>query len=106
MRTSFTKFAGLVGLLAITGYAIIALQGPQGIPGLLEKRRQIHELEKRNADLARKIGEQQGRINRFNDGKSDPELEIRQRLKLVKPGEKVFILQDQPSTPAPPAPPQ
>ncbi len=90
-----------MALLAIAGYAFIALQGPQGIPGLLEKRRLIQDLEKKNGDLARKNEEQRARIGRFSDGKSDPELEIRQRLKLVKPGEKVFILQDQPPQPVP-----
>ena len=102
MTSSFVKFAGLAALLAIAGYAFVALQGPQGIPGLLEKRRMIQELEKKNADLARRIEEQRARIGRFSDGKSDQELEIRQRLKLVKPDEKVFILQDQ--TPAQPQP--
>jgi cell division protein FtsB len=100
MKTVFTKFAGLVAVFAIVGYALVALQGPQGIPGLTEKRRLIHEFEKKNADLARQIEEQRARIGRFSDGKSDPELQIRQRLKLLKPDEKVFILQDQ----APPPP--
>ena len=68
----------------------------------MEKRRLIHEYEKKNADLARKIEEQRGRINRFSDSKADPELQIRQRLKLVKPDEKVFILQDQPPASAAP----
>lgn len=102
MKSSFTKFAGVVAVLAIVGYALVALQGPQGIPGLIEKRHQIQELEKMNADLARKIGAQRDRIGRFSDGKSDPELEIRHRLKLVKPDEKVFILQDQAPPPVPP----
>ena len=68
----------------------------------MEKRRQIREYEKKNAELARKIEEQRARIDRFSDGSSGPEMEIRQRLKLVKPDEKVFILQDQPA-PATPA---
>ncbi len=98
MKSSYTKIAGLVALFAIAGYAFIALQGPGGIPGLIEKRRQIQEYEKRNADLARKIEEERARINRLSDSKSDPDLEIRQRLKLVKPDEKVFILQDAPAS--------
>ena len=102
MKSSFTKFAGVVAVLAIVGYALVALQGPQGIPGLIEKRHLIQELEKKNADLARQIEAQRSRISRFSDGKSDPELEIRQRLKLLKPDEKVFILQDQAAPPLPP----
>jgi len=104
MRSSLTKFAALAALFAIAGYAFIALQGPQGIPGLTEKHRLIRDYEKKNADLARQIEEQRARIGRYTDGKADTDLTIRQRLKLVKPGEKVFILQDQPpasSTSAP-----
>jgi len=100
MRLSLAKFAGGIAVLFIAGYAFFALQGPQGIPGLMEKRRLIQEYEKKNADLARNIEEERARIGRFNEGKSDQELEIRQRLKLVKPDEKVFILQDPPPTPS------
>lgn len=99
MKSSITKFAGIAALLLLAGYAVIALQGPQGVPGLIEKRRLIREYEKKNAEMARKIEEQRARIGRFSDSPAGQEMEIRQRLKLVKPGEKVFILQD---TPAPP----
>lgn len=104
MKLSFAKIAGGAALLLFAGYALVALQGPQGIPGLVEKRRQIQEFEKRNADLARKIEAERARIGRLSDSKSDQELEIRQRLKLVKPDEKVFILQDQGPVQPPSAP--
>jgi len=96
MKESFTRFAGAAALLLLAGYAFIALRGPQGVPGLMEKRRLIREYEKTNADMVRKIEEQRARIGRFSDS---PDQEIRQRLKLVKPDEKVFILQDPPSPP-------
>ncbi|HUD99470.1 MAG TPA: septum formation initiator family protein [Bryobacteraceae bacterium] len=104
MKSSFTRFAGAVGLLLLAGYAFIALQGHQGIPGLMEKRRLIREYEKKNADIARQIEEQRARIDRFRDSPTGPDLEIRKRLQLLKPGEKVFILQD--GIPAPVAPHQ
>lgn len=87
--------------MLLAGYAFVALQGPQGVPGLIEKRRLIREYEKKNGELARKIEEQRGRIERFTDTPSGPEPEIRHRLMLVKPGEKVFMLQDAPAPPAP-----
>ena len=96
MKESFTRFAGAAALLLLAGYAFIALRGPQGVPGLMEKRRLIREYEKTNADMVRKIEEQRARIGRFS---ASPDQEIRQRLKLVKPDEKVFILQDPPSPP-------
>jgi len=71
----------------------------------MEKRRLIREYEKKNADLMRKIEEQRARIGRYSDSPSE-EMQIRQRLKLVKPGEKVFILQDPPAPPPSSAPSQ
>jgi cell division protein FtsB len=99
MKTTITRFAGAAALLLLAGYAFIALRGPQGIPGLMEKRRLIRDYETQNADMARKIEQQRARIGRFSDNPSGQEMEIRQRLKMVKPGEKVFILQDPPSPP-------
>jgi hypothetical protein len=96
MKSSLTKFAAALVLVAI--YAFIVLQGSQGIPGLMEKKRLIREYEKKNADKVREIEEQRARIGRIADS---PEMQIRQRLKLLKPGEKSFILQDAPPTPAP-----
>jgi cell division protein FtsB len=97
MKSSLTKFAAALVLVAI--YAFIVLQGSQGIPGLIEKQRLITEYEKKNADKVREIEEQRARIGRLTD---TPEMQIRQRLKLLKPGEKSFILQDAPpTTPAP-----
>jgi cell division protein FtsB len=67
----------------------------------MEKRRLIRDYEKKNADKAREIEEQRARISRFSDNSpSGEELRIRQRLKLVKPGEKVFVLQDAPPPPS------
>ena len=90
-----TKFAYAVAVLLIAGYAFFALHGPRGIPRLIEKRRQIQELEKRNAALVVEIEQKRSRINRLRENQSVQELEVRQRLKLVKPDEKIFILQDQ-----------
>jgi cell division protein FtsB len=95
MRSLMGRLAyGTVALLVAT-YAFFALRGPQGIPGLLEKRRQIQELERRNTILAREIERKSARITRLRENQSDQDLEIRQRLKLLRPEEKVFILQDQ-----------
>src|SRR5437764_137005 len=41
-----------VFVLALS-YAWVALRGPQGIPALLEKRREIRVMEERNANLKR-----------------------------------------------------
>jgi cell division protein FtsB len=98
MKSPLAKFLCTVAVLLIAGYAVVSLVGPQGVSGLLEKRKQVQELEKRNAALAREIEQKRSRIGRLRDNETDQELEIRQRLKLVKPDEKVFMLQDQGKT--------
>jgi cell division protein FtsB len=70
----------------------VTLRG--GIPALIQKQGEIRTLEKQNADLAREIEFRRERIQRLREDESEQELEIRQRLKLVRPGEKVFILQE------------
>ena len=88
----FVKATYAVVVGAGVVYAFIALQGPNGIPGLLEKRRQVKELELVNQKLHREIEEKQDRIKRLEQNPADQEFEIRQRLKLAKPDEKIYII--------------
>lgn len=94
---SLAKAAYLAGVLILAVYAFVTLRGPHGIQALMEKREQIRQMEKRNAALARELETRRDRITRLKESQSEQELEIRQRLKLVKPGERVFILQDKTS---------
>jgi cell division protein FtsB len=94
MRSSVAKLGYAVAVLVAASYAFVTLRGPQGVPALIEKQEQIRTLEKHNADLAREIEFRRERIQRLQEDESAQELEIRQRLKLVRPGEKVFILQE------------
>lgn len=48
-------------------------------------------MEKRNAALAQEIERKTDRIKRLSENSSQQELEIRDRLKLVHPNEKVYI---------------
>ncbi len=94
MRSLLIRCGYVAAVLLVIGYAFYALRGPHGVPALMEKREEIRALEKTNQDLARDIEQKRERIQRLRDNQSEQELEIRQRLKLVRPGEKVFILQD------------
>ena len=80
-----------------TGCLWIALDGPQGFQALLEKRREIRQLEEHNAILSRENGRRRERIHRLEDSRSEQEMEIRKQLKLVRPGETTFILPDAPA---------
>ena len=92
MKSSVAKLGYGVAVLIAASYAFVTLRG--GIPALIQKQSEIRTLEKQNADLAREIEFRRERIQRLREDESEQELEIRQRLKLVRPGEKVFILQE------------
>jgi cell division protein FtsB len=92
MKISLKRLGYTAAILAVTGYAVVTLRGPKGIPSLVAKRQQIDQLEKRNAMLAQENERLREHIQRLADNPAQQELEIRQRLKLVKPGEKVYLL--------------
>ena len=83
-----------VALIAMAGYGYVALRGPQGIPALREKWREIRQLEEENANLQRDLQYKRERIDRLKNSPSAQEIEIRRKLKLLKPGETSFILPD------------
>jgi cell division protein FtsB len=74
----------------------MSLRGPQGIPALMNKWREIRKLEEDNASLQRENDYRRDRIKKLQESPSEQELEIRKKLKLLRPGETSFILPDQP----------
>jgi cell division protein FtsB len=88
----FARLGYIAAFLIVISYAFIALRGPKGIPGLLAKRQQIRAMETRNALLAEENERMREHIERLANNPAEQELEIRQRLKLVHPGEKVYLL--------------
>jgi len=94
MKAPLARIAYLIAFFAVLSYAFFTLRGPHGIPALLERQRQIQEMQQRNAKLDREIERMRDHIKRLTDNPAQQELEIRDRLKLVKPGEKVYITGD------------
>ena len=92
MKAPLSRLVYIMAFLTVTSYAFFTLRGPKGIPGLLERQRQIQDMEKRNTALAREIEQKREHINRLTDNPAEQEMEIRQRLKLVHPGEKIYIV--------------
>lgn len=92
MKVSFAASAYLIVFLGVSGYAFVTLHGPKGVHALSEKQAQIREMEKRNAELDKEIERKREHIRRLEDNPAEQELEIRERLKLVHPNEKVFII--------------
>jgi cell division protein FtsB len=94
MKISIARAAYALIVLAGIFYAFVSLRGPNGIPGLLDKRRQVHEYEVGNEQLHREIEQKQERIQRLQNDPREQEIEIRQRLKFAAPNEKVYIIGD------------
>ena len=79
-------------------YAWMAVRGPQGIETLIEKHREIRELEEQNTEMVRQNQALQERIVRLEQSDSEQELEIRKQLKLLRPGETTFLLPEPPKS--------
>lgn len=98
MRNPVFKTLSVIAILGCVGYAVVSLEGPNGIPELLAKRHQIAEYEAQNQQILRENTQKEERIDRLENNSVEQEMEIRQRLKLAKPGEKIFILDDSSAT--------
>jgi len=94
MRFSIARLGYLLAFLAVVGYATVTLRGPRGLHTLFEKKVEIRAMEERNERLAREIERKREHIRRLADNPAEQELEIRDRLKLVNPKDKVFITGD------------
>jgi len=96
MQVSFAKIGYTAILLGGVAYGYVQLSGPNGVSALLDKRQEIHSLEQENEKLQRELAEKRSRIDRLKNNPDEQELEIRKELKLLKPGEKSYIMQDAP----------
>ena len=94
MRNPALKTAYAIVVLSCVAYAFVALEGPNGIPALLARRHQVAEYQQQNQQILRENAQKQQRIERLENNPIEQEMEIRQRLKLAKPGEKIYILDD------------
>jgi cell division protein FtsB len=81
-----------VVVIAAGAYGWLFLHGPQGLETLIEKRREIRQLEERNDAIRRENEQRKERIHRLESSRSEQEMEIRKQLKLQRPGETTFIL--------------
>ena len=80
----------------VLAYGLVALRGPRGIPALLEKRREIQQLQEQNAATSAEIERRKERIERLEHSGPEQEMEIRKHLKLLRPGETTFLLPEAP----------
>ena len=86
----------IAGAFAVAGLCVLSvLRGPDGVPAIFERHRRIRRLQAENAALEKEIQAKRERIERLRSSRSQQELEIRERLKLLKDKETTFILQDE-----------
>jgi cell division protein FtsB len=91
MRTVLNRWGFGVAFLAVLIYAGVTLAGPHGARAWMDKEKLIQETQKRNAIEAQQIERIKEHIKRLDGNLDEQEREIRERLKLVHPDEKVFI---------------
>ena len=91
MKSSVIRLAYGAALVMAVVYAFYTIRGPHGVSAWMEKRQEIREMEESNTGLARENQLKREYIERLRQSQSDQEMEIRKRLKLVKPNEKVFM---------------
>ncbi len=101
VKTAARRAGWLLALGVAFVYGWITLRGPQGLNALIEKHREVRELEEQNAAQAHENELRRERIQRLEHSQSEQEMEIRKQLKLLRPGETTFILPDAPKLPAP-----
>jgi cell division protein FtsB len=92
MKASLARFGFILAILAVCGYAFFTWRGAGGMRALAEKEARIKEMEDRNAALAREVERKREHVKRLSENPDEQELEIRDRLKLVRPNEKVYII--------------
>lgn len=98
-RTGYLLVFGLILL-----YGLFALQGPFGVRALLEKHREIRQLEEQNALMSQENQRRRERIERLRSSPDEQRLEIEKKLKLQRPGETIFVLPTPKTQPAEAAP--
>ena len=97
MLQQVIRRGGFVAVVVFIGaYGWMALRGPQGVQALAEKHRQIRQLEEQNAGMVIENQRRQEHIRLLKESKSEQDMEIRKRLKVLRPGETTFILPDGP----------
>jgi len=101
MKDLLRKSGLFLTVLLVIGYVVIALRGPNGVNALAEKREQIRKLQEENASLSADNKRKRERIELLKNDRAAQDLAIRERLKLLRPGETQFILPDAPKAEPP-----
>lgn len=95
MNSSLKRGLIVVAFALLGAFALRQLRGPEGLPSVREKWDTLRQFEEQNANLQRENDYRRQRIKKLESSPSEQELEIRKKLKLLRPGETSFILPEQ-----------
>jgi cell division protein FtsB len=101
MKSLLQKSGLLLTVLAVMAYGVVALRGPNGITALAGKREMVRKMQEENASINAENKRRRERIELLKHDRAAQDLAIRERLKLLRPGETQFILPEAPKTEAP-----
>ncbi len=90
MPTILKRLAFIALVLGAGSYAVMHLRGPNGIPALLEKRKQIRSLEDENLKLREEIEKQRKRNKDLSSNEDVLRQEIQKRYGKVPEGAVEF----------------
>jgi cell division protein FtsB len=92
MSHAIRKWTVTAALVGVGTFAVYTLQGPRGIQNFLDHQQEIRKLQMQNFDLMKENQRKREYLERLSDSASEQDKAIRERLKLLRPGEKTFIL--------------
>ena len=101
MRPVVTRLIIVALALLISGFAAVRLIGPNGLTAYLEKRKEIGALKTKKAALEHDVSNLRNEKHGLDAKPSKQEIEVRRRLGLLKPDEKLFIFEEQPGQRSP-----
>ena len=101
MRPLVSRLMVIVAVLLVSAFALVCLIGPTGLTAYLDKRKEISILRSKKAALEQEVTDLSKENRDLDVQTSEQELQIRRRLKLVKPKEKLFIFDQQPGQRSP-----
>lgn len=96
------KPLGYIAAAALAcAYAVVLLRSPQGFPAMMEKRRQVQEMQRSNEALKEEIRRLEKRLEDIESRWDEKERIIRERTNKVKPGETTVFVPEEPGAPPP-----
>jgi cell division protein FtsB len=94
MKERIARLACAIAFLLVATYAAVTLAGPKGLSSLYAKEREIQAVEKQNAEIAKDIDREKKKVDQIRANPDAQERVVEERLNLVRPGDKVFMLPD------------